>query len=173
MGDTGFFWGGLEPLLRIIVVGTLAYISIVVIIRITGKRTLAKMNSFDFIITVAIGAAYGRVLTARSVTISEAITAFAVLAVLQVVFSHFEVTSKSFRKIISPPPRMLYYKNEFIEKNLRKERVVKRDIIGELRKQGYGSLDEVEAIILESDGTVSIIKKSGAKSFSTFEDLSK
>lgn len=171
MGEAEFFWGGLEPLLRIIIVGPLAYICLVFIIRITGKRSLAKMNSFDFIITVAVGATFGRILTARSGTVSEAIVAFAVLAVLQVVFSHFEVTSKSFKKIVSPPPSMLYYKDSFIERNLRKERVVKEDLLGSLRKQGYGSLDEVEAIILEPDGTVSIIKKTGPKSFSTFEEI--
>ena len=50
MDNVVFLYGGIEPLVRIVVVGTLAYFSLIILLRILGKRTLAQLNSFDFVI---------------------------------------------------------------------------------------------------------------------------
>lgn len=149
MDKIEFYWTGFEPLLRMVVVGTLAYISIVLILRVSGKRTLAKMNAFDFVITVTVGAAYGSILITKNVAISEAVTAFFLLAFLQFIFSYIQTRSPSFSKLFTSQPKIIYYKNKFIEKDLRKERLDKTAVLGSIRKKGFGSLDEVEAVILE------------------------
>ena len=61
-------WNGL---LRTLVVGILAYIAIVVLLRVTGKRTLSKMNAFDFIVTVALGSTLATVLLSQDVALAE------------------------------------------------------------------------------------------------------
>lgn len=173
MDEVQFLWGGFEPIIRTIIVGTLAYVSLVIIIKISGKRTLATMNAMDFIITVAIGAAYGRVLTAKGVSISEALTAFILLACLQYIFSTLELKFPYFKKLASSPPKILYYNNGFIENNLRSERINKDVLMGTVRKKGLSDLEDVEMIILESDGSFSVIEKSGHIGISTFKELVK
>ena len=116
MDKVVFFWNGWEPLLRTVVVGTLTYISIILILRISGKRTLAKMNMFDFVITVALGSAYGRVLTAKQVSVSEAVTTFALLALLQFIVSKLENKSNWFYQLVTSEPTLLYYRGQFIQK---------------------------------------------------------
>ena len=76
MDNIVFFHGGMEPLLRIVVVGTLAYFSLIFLLRLLGKRTLAQLNAFDFVITIAIGSTLGRLITAKGVSLTESITAF-------------------------------------------------------------------------------------------------
>ncbi len=49
------FYHGHEPIIRVLVVGVLAYIALVFLLRISGSRTLSKMNAFDFIVTIALG----------------------------------------------------------------------------------------------------------------------
>ncbi len=49
------FYDNLSGLLRVLVVGPLAYVWLIATLRITGKRTLAQLNAFDFIVTVAFG----------------------------------------------------------------------------------------------------------------------
>lgn len=129
------------------------------------------MNAFDFVITVTIGAVFGRVLTAKNVAISEAVTAFILLALLQFVFSYFQTRSPSFSKFFTPQPKILYYNQSFLEKNLRKERLDKKAILGSIRKKGFGSLQEIEAVILEIDGSVSVIGKSENSTNLTYDDL--
>ena len=58
---------------RIVSVGSIGYAVLVFLLRISGERTLAQMNSFNFVITVAIGATFGRVMTTRSVALAEAV----------------------------------------------------------------------------------------------------
>ncbi|MCD8489552.1 MAG: hypothetical protein LRZ84_23150 [Desertifilum sp.] len=52
MDSVVFFYGGFEPLIRIVMVGTLAYLSLLSLLRVFGKRTLAQLNAYDFIITM-------------------------------------------------------------------------------------------------------------------------
>lgn len=173
MDKTIFFWDGMEPVYRILVVGTLGYIALVMILKISGKRTLAKMNAFDFIITVTIGSAFGRVLTAKSVGVVEAIIAFALLAFLQYIFAVLELRSKLFKKLVTNSPALLYYKGEFHERNLKEARLSKDELLGAARKKGYGTLKNVDVIILESDASFSIIGESKDGDGSTYHSVIK
>ncbi len=171
MDETTFLWNGLQPLLRIVVVGFTAYVSIVLILRVSGKRTLASMSAFDFIIAVAVGAVFGRTLTTKNLSISEALTAFILLAVLQFIFAYFEGKSKIFKKIFNTSPTLLYYNGEFLDKNLHRERLDRSKVLGAARKKGFGSMDDVAAVILEIDATLSVIGKSREGKSSTFEEI--
>ena len=171
MNDIIFFWGGWQPLLRIIVVGTLTYVGIILILRVSGKRTLASMNAFDFIITITMGSAFGRILTARSVSVAEAMTAFILLVALQYAIAWLEIRSKSFHRLITSQPALLYYNGAFIEKNMRKARIQRNDLLGAVRKKKFASLNEVEAIIMETDGSFSIIRKSTNREQKTYSQV--
>jgi uncharacterized membrane protein YcaP (DUF421 family) len=171
MDDVVFFWGGIAPLLRILVVGTIAYISIVFLLRVSGKRTLTSMNMFDFIVTIAIGSAYGRILTAKQVSVSEAFVTFALLVSLQYLLTFFEVRSKAFSSFIASVPILLFYQGSFLEKNMRKERVSKDELLGAVRQNRISSLDEVEAIVLETNGSVSVIKKGASQGPLTYDQV--
>lgn len=171
MDDTTFLWNGIQPLIRIVIVGFTAYVSIVIILKVSGKRTLARMSAFDFVIAVAVGAVFGRTLTTKDLSISEALTAFILLAVLQFIFAYFEGKSKVFRRIFNTNPTLLFYDGKFLEKNLHKERLDESKVIGAARKKGFGSMDDVAAVILEIDSTLSVIAKSREGQASTIKEL--
>lgn len=171
MDDTTFLWNGIEPIIRIILVGFTAYIAIVLILKISGKRTLASMSGFDFVIAVTIGAVFGRTLTTKDLSISEALTAFILLAILQFIFAYLENKSKVFKRIFNTKPTLLYYNGEFLQKNLHKERLDESKIVGAARKKGFGCMDDVAAVILETDATLSVIGKSKEGESSTFKDM--
>ncbi|WP_413161242.1 DUF421 domain-containing protein [Capilliphycus salinus ALCB114379] len=159
MNQVVFFYTGLEPLLRIIIIGSLAYISLLFLLRVSGKRTLAQMNAFDFVITVAIGSTFGRLLTAKGVSLAESITAFGVLIGLQYIVSWLTVKSSGFADLVMATPTLLYFDGQFIEKAMRKQRLTKKNLLETVRQQGVVSLQNVEAIIMEPVGNITIIKK--------------
>jgi uncharacterized membrane protein YcaP (DUF421 family) len=68
------FFDGWNGLLRTLIIGILAYIAIVVLLRVTGKRTLSKMNAFDFVVTVALGSTLVTVLLSQDVALAEGVT---------------------------------------------------------------------------------------------------
>lgn len=155
------WFGGWEPIVRILIVGTLGYIGLVGLLRVSGKRTLAQMNSFDFVITVAIGASFGRALTAKSVPLAEALTAFALLVVLQLTVTFLQLHTKRFSTAITATPRLLAHNGQLVAEALRQERVTGDEVIAAVRKHGYGSLAEPAAVIMESDGRLTVLSRDG------------
>ena len=64
-------------LLRVAVVGTLAYSALIVWLRISGKRSLSKWNAFDFIVTIALGSTLATAFLSKDVALAEGVFAFA------------------------------------------------------------------------------------------------
>lgn len=155
-----FFFEGWDPILRILVVGTLSYLILLVLLRISGKRTLSQMSGFDFIITVAIGSTFGRLITAQEVALAESATAFLLLIFLQICFAWLNMKFGWFSKLLKAQPSLLFYQGAFLPENIRSSRISEQEIISAIRQQGIESLDEVEAVVLEASGGWSVVKKS-------------
>jgi uncharacterized membrane protein YcaP (DUF421 family) len=151
MDKVKFFFDGWDPLLRIFVVGTLSYIILIVLLRISGKRTLAQMSGFDFVITVAIGATFGRLITAKDVVLAESAAAFFLLILLQTGFAWLDMKSGWFSRIAKSQPTLLFYKGNYLNDNIRRCKVNKAEILGVIRAKGIESIDEVEAVVMEGN----------------------
>ena len=160
MDEVSFLWDGWQPLARILVVGTLAYFWLVFLLRVTGPRNLAKMTTFDFVITVTLGSAFGRVLTAQEVAVSDAMVAFSLLVGLQWLFAVLRRRFQRFADLVDASPVLLYHANRPVEAALRRHRLTDSDLHSAARKNGMGSLDDVEAVILQADGTLAVIPAS-------------
>lgn len=156
-----FFFGGWVPLVRIVVIGTLTYAALVVLLRVSGKRTLSQMNAFDFVVTVALGAVFGRALTARNVSLSEAVTALVLLVGLQYAVASLKIRSGWFAGLITTPPSLLFYRGRFLRAAMRRERVTDVELLSVVRQHGACSFDEIEAVVLEPDGRFGVIRAGG------------
>jgi uncharacterized membrane protein YcaP (DUF421 family) len=159
LDKVNYFFDGWDPLVRVFVVGSLSYILLVFLLKVAGKRTLAQMSGFDFIITVAIGSTFGRLITARGVTLAESASAFLLLIFLQLGFAWLNMKYSWFSRLAKSQPTLLYYKGSFLEDNIRRCRVNKDEVLGVIREQGIESLDEVEAVVLETSGGWSVVRK--------------
>lgn len=156
-----FFFDGWLPLVRIVVVGTLTYAALLLLLRVSGKRTLAQLSAFDFIVTVAVGAVFGRALTARGVPLAEAVTALVLLVALQYAIASLRLRFPRFGNLVTTPPSLLYYRGRFLRGAMRRERVTEGELRTAIREGGACSFDEVEAIVLEPDGQLGVIKAEG------------
>lgn len=165
------FFQGWEGLGRTAVVGALAYIGLVVMLRISGKRTLAKLNSFDLIVTISLGSTLATVLLNKDVALADGLTAFAMLIALQLVVTWLSVRSELIRRAVRSEPRLLFYEGEFLHDALQGERVTRSEAMQAIRSQGILALDEIHAIILETDGTMAIIRQSDAARRTSLEGL--
>lgn len=149
-----------EDLIKMIIIGTASYVVIVIVLRTSGKRTLSKMNAFDFIVTVALGSVLANIIVNYETLLWEGITAFCLLVLLQYLSTWLSVRSQKVRSLLKSKPALLYYEQSFDESKLRKERVSKNEIHQAIRKEGFVSLKEISAVILESDGTLTVMEQS-------------
>jgi len=155
------FFSDSSSVIRILVVGTLSYIAVLLVLRVSGKRTLSKMNSFDFIVTIALGSVLANILTSQDVALLDGILSFSLLVALQFIASWLSVRSDFFNSLVKSSPKLLYYKGRFDEIAMKKERVPKIEILQAVRSDGDASIEDVLAVVLETDGSFSIIKKDG------------
>jgi uncharacterized membrane protein YcaP (DUF421 family) len=146
-----------EGIARTLVVGTLAYGLLVAVLRFTGKRTLAKMNAFDLVVTVALGSTLATILLSPDVALAEGAVAFGLLAGLQFVVATGAVRSKAVRRLVKSSPRALVLDGALMQRAMADERVTPEEIDAAVRAAGIGDLAEVAAVVLETDGSFSVV----------------
>lgn len=151
-------FSGWDSLFRTLVVGVLAYIALIVFLRISGKRTLSKMNAFDLVVTVALGSTLATVLLAKDVALAEGVLSFALLISLQFAVSWSSVRVSWVRRLATGEPLMLLYCGEFLSTALRQARVTEDEVRAAVRSAGIDSLDKVHAVVLETDGSFSVVQ---------------
>ena len=156
------FFDSWSSLLRVIVVGTLAYVSLVLLLRISGKRTLAKLNAFDLVVTVALGSTLATVLLNRSVALAEGIAAFALLAGLQYFVAWLSVRSARFSALVKSEPTLLLHRGRFLDHAMQGQRVTREEVISALRASNVVRPEDAAAVVLETDGSLSVISASAS-----------
>lgn len=153
------FFDGWPGIGRVLLVGVLAYLALIVLLRVSGKRTLSKMNAFDLVVTVALGSTLATVLLSSNVALLEGITAFALLILLQYVIAWLSVRSAAVSGLVKAEPALLAYNGRLLPDALRRERVVDAEVWAAVRTEGIADLAQVEAVVLETDGTFTVVPK--------------
>lgn len=153
---SGVFFDSWSGLLRVIVVGTGAYLALLLLLRMSGKRTLAKLNAFDFIVTIALGSTLATVLLSKDVALAEGATAFALLIALQLGVARLVSRSRRFEALVKAQPTLLY-RSRFLTDAMRESRISENELLQAARSDGHADLSNVAAIVLESDGTISVL----------------
>jgi uncharacterized membrane protein YcaP (DUF421 family) len=157
------FFNGWSVLGRTLLIGVLAYVSLVFMLRVSGKRTLAKMNAFDLVVTVAIGSTLATIVLSKSVALAEGLLALALLIGMQFAISWSSTRTPWLRRIVTGEPRLLLRDGTMLDDALRDARVTREEVCAAVRAAGIGALDDVAAVVLETDGSFSVIAgKSGA-----------
>jgi uncharacterized membrane protein YcaP (DUF421 family) len=167
------FFDGWESFWRAIIKIVLAYISIVFFLRISGKRTLTKMNAFDLIVTIALGSMLAAVSLNKNIALLDGVIAFMLLIFLQYILTWLSVRSKKFKNIITSNPSLLIYKGELLEDTLKEERITLDELNMAVRNQGISDISKVEVLILETTGDISIIASVEGDKTGTYEGIKK
>lgn len=166
------FFDEWEGVIRTIVVGVLAYAILVAMLRVSGKRTLSKMNAFDLIVTVALGSTLATILLSNDVALAEGIAAFATLIILQFTVAWLSVRSSVVQRVVKATPKLLFYQGQFIDEALAWERVTREEVYAAMRAQGIAALEKVGAVVLETDGSFTVLKHTEDVETSTLKYVS-
>ena len=166
------FFESWDSIVRSFVITILAYIILIFMLRVSGKRTLSKMNAFDFVITIALGSCMATVALNKSVPLADGALVFFLLIMLQYIITWLSVRIDKVKKIITCTPTLLLYKGEMLKDVMKKERVTIEEMYLAARKKGYTNLKDIDAIILETTGDLDVIASMNSGDKQTLEDLS-
>lgn len=155
--DITQYWQGPDPLVHTFITLVVGYIALVVLLRISGARTMASMTPLDLIIAVTIGSAFGRMLTAVEVPLSQAIFTLVLLVLLQWILAWVRGRAPRLRRLLDAPPVLIYYEGNFQRRAMRRHQLVEDDVHTAVRSSSKGSLKGVSAVVLEQNGTLVVI----------------
>lgn len=154
------FFDSWYGLVRVVVVGGLAYGSLVLLLRISGNRTLSKMNAFDLIVTVALGSTLATILLTERVALIEGVVGMALLIGLQWSVTWLSVRSPTVSDLVKSEPVLLLFDGRMLSGQMRRARVTEDEVLAAIRGHGSASLDDVRAVVLETDGSFSVVRRS-------------
>ncbi|MEQ8834477.1 MAG: DUF421 domain-containing protein [Miltoncostaeaceae bacterium] len=146
---------------RIAVFAPLAYGALVFVLRTSGKRTLAKLNAFDLVVTVALGSTLAAAVLDASVPLVESVLAFAALVGLQAAVAYSQTRSSKIEALVKSEPSLVVRDGRLLHGVLRRERLTEAEVMQAVRASGRGGLDGVAAVVLETDGSMSVIGSDG------------
>jgi len=148
-----------EELLLVVVSAIAMLIAAISVIRLVGLRSLSKMSSFDFVVTVALGSIVATV-AATSTSLSTGVLAFITLLAAQWFVATLRQRS-TFSALVDSKPQLLMVGPDLIEANLRDTRVTRNDVFAKLREANVTDLSQVLAVVLETTGDISVLHGDG------------
>jgi uncharacterized membrane protein YcaP (DUF421 family) len=134
----------------------IGFAALIILLRVSGKRTLSKMNVFDFVFVVAVGSVFASTIISKDVTLIEGLCALATLMGFQAILAKISAHSVRAERIINGDPTLLLSKGRFIHSALKRERVTEEEVRASIRAKGVKRVEDVDAVILENDGTLSV-----------------
>jgi uncharacterized membrane protein YcaP (DUF421 family) len=143
----------------IVIRATVAFVFILVLTRIVGRRELNSLEPFDLILLVTIGDLVQQGVTQNDFSVTGLMLAVGTIGVLTVVFSYLPWRFQRLRPILEGEPVILIQDGNVIKKNLRRNRLTQEEIAAEARSQQIDSFDQIRWAVLETSGKISFIEK--------------
>ena len=134
------------------------YLAVVVLTNIAGKRSFSKMSSFDFAMTISIGAIMATTILSPTVTFFQGITGLAAIFVLELLSNFLREKYKLYRKAVDNQPLLLMDGSIILKENLEKARLTEGDLRAHLRRANILRLSQVRAVVFENTGEISVLK---------------
>ncbi|WP_291959640.1 DUF421 domain-containing protein [Maribacter sp.] len=147
----------LKTVFQICIAAVFVYLYMMFITRVTGKRTFAKMTSFDFAVTIAMGSILADAVNKPVSSLMPALVSIALLAGLQALFAKLLSSSNAAQKVMTNSPILLMENGTILSGNLKKALVSQADLMGKLREANVLQLSEVKAVIFETTGDISVL----------------
>jgi uncharacterized membrane protein YcaP (DUF421 family) len=156
MSHPPYFFESWYNVVRTVTLSIIGFAALMVLLRGSGKRTLSKLNAFDFVFVVAVGSVFASTIISKDITLIEGVASMATLIVIQVTLAELAMRFPTVERIINGKPTLLFSKGKFIPRALKKERVTEEEVRGAIRAKGVNRVEDVDAVVLENDGSLSV-----------------
>lgn len=133
------------------------YVAFLVLVRVFGARVLARMSTFDLVVTLMLGSIAGRVILGNTPVLAAGVLGLGTLLLLEVVVGRLR-TIPRIHRWLTPDPILIIDHGAVLEAGLRRAHITIDEVAGALRGQGIRHLDEVAYGIFEPTGAISLLR---------------
>ncbi|WOI56971.1 DUF421 domain-containing protein [Palleronia sp. LCG004] len=151
-----FFLDGDRPLWHIPASAALGFALLLFLLRVAGKRTVAKFNMYDMILTFTVGSVLASFIVLERVKFVDAALGLTSIIGIDYLISLAVIRSQTIRNMVKSSPTLLVFKGELQGANMRRERIVRDEILMLMRQHGIERLDDITAMVLEPSGDIAV-----------------
>lgn len=130
---------------------------VIVITRVFGLRTFAKMSSFDFASTIAVGSVLAAIILNTDYSLTKGAVVLTAIIGFQTLFSFLTRKVNFFKELFTNKPQIIMWNGTILYDKLKKCNVGKDDLLAKLREANVHDFKEVKAVIFESTGDISVL----------------
>lgn len=167
MFDPGFTLSSIftidQPILETVLRGSATYLAILVLFRTMLKREGASFGKADFLLIVLIADAAQNAMAGGYDSIGSGLLLIFTLIFWNLVLDFLGSRYQLMERLLHPPPLPAIKDGKILMHNLRHEMVSRSELMAWLRQEGITDLNEVQEATIEADGSVSIMRRPGAK----------
>lgn len=149
--------GDIMEFLNIIILSTSSFLVLFLLSKIMGYRAISELSFFDYVVSITIGSIAAEMATNIDMEWWKGITAMAIYALFDILFSLLSQKSAVMRRFISGSPIILIEKGKINKKSLKKARLELDDLMSSAREAGYFNITDVEYAIMENTGKISFM----------------
>jgi uncharacterized membrane protein YcaP (DUF421 family) len=146
----------------IVLRAALAFLFILMLTRIVGRRELSSLEPFDLILLVTIGDLVQQGVTQNDFSVTGMLLAVGTIGLLTVLFSYLPWRFQVLRPVLEGIPVILIEDGKVIERNLKRNRLTQEEVAAAARVQQIAALEDVRWAVLETSGQISFIPKSSS-----------
>jgi uncharacterized membrane protein YcaP (DUF421 family) len=147
------------PVLDLILRLVLAFVTLLALTRLMGRKELSQMTFFNFVSGIALGTIGASLAIDSSISIRNGLIALVGWTIITIALGYIDIKSKKVRVVIEGEPRILIKKGKIMEDEMRKVRLDVDALNALLRKQNVFAVSDVDYAIFETDGNLSVMKK--------------
>ncbi|MBR5152121.1 MAG: DUF421 domain-containing protein [Clostridia bacterium] len=136
------------------------YLFVILTLRLMGKRQIGELEASELVVTIIISEIAALPITDTKIPLHHVFLPIGILLVMEHVISYLAYRSVHIRSALYGKPSMLYQKGKLNQKEMRRQRFNLGDLMEELRNQGVISLSQVDYVIMETNGKISVILRS-------------
>jgi uncharacterized membrane protein YcaP (DUF421 family) len=141
-----------EKIIRPVIV----YIFLVVGLRVFGKREMAQLNPFDFVVLISLSNTVQNAIIGEDNSVTGGLIGALSLLTANYIVVRFLFGHRRLDQIIQGQPTVLIENGKIIPSELARELITESELMTVLHRQSFASLDEVERCVLEPGGSFAI-----------------
>ena len=146
-------------LLSIALRAGIIYLVVLLGIRLTGKREVGQMASFDLVLLLLIANAVQNAMTGPDTSLAGGLTAAGTLLTLNWILTRIVWRYRKVRRLVEGAPTILIHRGKVLNENIRRENITTQDLHQAFREHGISDPDQVDQAVLEIDGAISVLRK--------------
>jgi uncharacterized membrane protein YcaP (DUF421 family) len=152
-------WALEVPVVDKVLRAAAVYFFLLIAMRLTGKRQLGQMSSFDVVVLLMISNIVQNAMIGNDNSVTGGLIGATTILALNYGIARLTTTNKGFGRLIEGAPTLLVHNGKVIEEHLRRELITRDELMAALRRQGILTIDEVRVAFLEDTGAITAVKR--------------